>query len=159
RGNQTGRHAFLFLPAVAGWGLRGGVMRVSSYMAVLLIAALPAAALAQQVALAEPECPSIEPDSVQISWLAPCEEGNWLLDTQAGCRMGDWHPDKHDRAVWSGACRAGLKEGRGVVQWFEHGQPIDRFEGTYRQGKREGFGHYDWNENDTFEGHYSADRP
>jgi hypothetical protein len=30
------------------------------------------------------------------------------------------------------------------VQWFEHGRPIDRFEGVYRRGKREGFGRYDW---------------
>jgi hypothetical protein len=128
-------------------------------MTVLLIAVLPVGAVAQQVALAEPECPSIEPDSVQISWTSPCEEGNWLLDTQAGCRMWDWHPDPHDRAVWNGSCRSGLKEGRGTVQWFEHGQPIDRFEGTYRLGKREGFGRYDWNETDSFEGHYTADVP
>ncbi len=134
-------------------------MRVSSYMAVLLIAVLPAATSAQQVALVEPDCPSIEPDSVQISWTEPCEEGNWLLDTQTGCRMWDWHPEPHDRAVWTGACPLGLKEGRGVVQWYEHGQRIDRFEGTYRLGKREGFGRYDWNEHDTFEGHYAADLP
>jgi hypothetical protein len=134
-------------------------MRATSYMAVLLIAVLPAVAVAQQVALAQPECPSIEPDSVQISWTTPCEEGNWLLDTQAGCRMWDWHPDEHDKAKWSGACRKGLKEGRGVVQWFEHGQPIDRFEGTYHEGKREGFGRYDWNPNDSFEGHYASDLP
>ena len=134
-------------------------MRASSYMAVLLIALLPAVALAQQMALAERECPSVEPDSVQISWMEPCENGNWLLDTQAGCRMWDWHPDVHDRAVWSGACRIGLKEGHGVVQWYEHGQPIDRFEGTFRQGKREGFGRYAWNESDNFVGHYSSDVP
>lgn len=134
-------------------------MRVSSYIVVLLIALSPTGAAAQQMALAEAECPSIEPDSVQISWMEPCEKGNWLFDTQLGCRMWDWHPDLRDRAMWSGACRVGLKEGRGVVQWYEHGQPIDRFEGTYHQGKREGFGRYDWNEKDSYVGHYTADVP
>ena len=120
-----------------------------------------ASAVAQQVAVAAPQadCPSEEPDSVQISWTQPCEEGDWLLDTQSGCRMWDWHPDARDRAVWSGSCPSGQKEGRGAVQWLEHGQRIDRFEGTYRHGKREGFGRYIWNERDSFEGQYRDDVP
>lgn len=126
---------------------------------MLLIVVLPGTAVAQQLAFAHGDCPSIEPDSVQISWIQPCDEGNWLFDTEAGCRMWDWHPDPKDRAVWSGACPRGLKEGRGVVQWFEHGQAIDRFEGAYREGKREGFGRYQWNAGDSYEGHYTADLP
>lgn len=119
-------------------------------------------AVAQQLALmpAAPDCPSVEPDSVQISWTAPCGEGNWLLDTQAGCRMWDWHPDPKDRAVWSGgSCPKGVKQGKGIVQWYEHGKPIDRFEGTYRDNKREGAGRYVWNETDRFEGTYKNDVP
>ena len=48
------------------------------------------------------------------------------------------HPDLKDRAMWSGACPAGKKEGRGVEQWSEHGYPIDRFEGhlSRRQARR-----------------------
>ena len=118
-------------------------------------------AVAQQLALipAVPDCPSAEPDSVQISWTAPCEEGNWLLDTQSGCRMWDWHPDPKDRAVWNGTCPGGKKEGRGVVQWSEHGQAVDRFEGAFRNGKREGFGRYVWTPEASFEGHYANDVP
>src|SRR5438270_6438960 len=139
-------------------------MRFTDYALVLLIAAAQlagATVFGQQVALAPPQadCPPEEPDSIQISWTQPCDEGDWLLDTQAGCRMWDWHPDPKDRPVWSGTCRAGKKEGRGVVQWFEHGQPIDRFEGTYRAGKREGFGRYEWNPDTTFEGKYTNDLP
>ena len=139
-------------------------MRFTNYALVLLIAAAQlagATVFGQQVALAPApgDCPPEEPDSIQISWTQPCDEGDWLLDTQAGCRMWDWHPDPKDRPVWSGTCRAGKKEGRGVVQWFEHGQPIDRFEGTYRAGKREGFGRYEWNPDTTFEGKYTNDLP
>jgi hypothetical protein len=36
-------------------------------------------------------CLHDEPDSVQISWEAPCQDGSWLMDTELGCRMWDWH--------------------------------------------------------------------
>src|SRR5262249_31017895 len=94
----------------------GGAMRVSICASVLLIAATQwagATAFAQQMAMApaQPDCPSQEPDSLQISWTEPCEQGDWLLDTRSGCRMWDWHPDVKDRAMWSGTCPAGKKEG------------------------------------------------
>jgi hypothetical protein len=133
-------------------------MRVSIYISVLLYALTQlfgATAFAQQLALVPPgDCPAEEPDSVQISWIEPCEQGNWLYDTVQGCRMWDWHPDPHDTASWSGACPKGQKEGQGVLQWYEHGQRIDRFEGTYRSNRREGFGRYEWNDADRFEGRY-----
>ena len=140
-------------------------MRISSLLSILLLAAGfmpvggPAFAQDQALTAAKPDCPADEPDPVQISWTAPCESGTWLLDTEVGCRMWDWEPDPGDTAAWSGGCPAGLKEGQGVVQWFEHGGPIDRFEGTYRAGKREGFGRYVWTETDHFEGTYRDDRP
>jgi len=139
-------------------------MRLSIYASSMLIAAAQFAAasvFAQQLAMApaQTNCPSEEPDSVQISWTQPCDEGDWLLDQQLGCRMWDWHPDPQDRAVWSGSCPSGKKDGRGTVQWFEHGQRIDRFEGLYRHGKREGFGRYVWNEQNSFEGQYVNDVP
>jgi len=64
-----------------------------------------------------------------------------------------------DSSTWAGSCPAGQKEGRGVVQWFEHGHLIDRFEGVYRRGKREGFGRYDWPTGDQFDGVYADDLP
>jgi len=135
-------------------------MRFVSYIALFAIAVAPVGAAAQDLAMAQkPDCPSYEPDSLQISWTKPCEEGDWLLDTQTGCRMWDWHPDTHDRAVWSGSCPGGSKEGQGVVQWYEHGQAIDRFEGTYRHNRREGFGRYSWNDKDSYEGTYVNDVP
>jgi len=122
---------------------------------------LTAPACAQQLALtpAKPDCPPGEPDSLQISWNVPCDTGTWLFDTETGCRMWDWHPDPDDKVVWKGACQAGLPEGQGQAQWFEHGHPIDRFEGTYRNGKREGQGKYSWNETVRFEGNYADDVP
>lgn len=119
------------------------------------------AVAAQQMAAAskQADCLPEAPDSLEISWTQPCEEGDWLLDTEVGCRIGDWHPDANDRASWSGACRGGNKDGRGVVQWYEHGHAIDRFEGTFRNGKREGFGRYAWTPAASYEGHYANDVP
>ena len=139
-------------------------MRISPFLTVLIVAAVllaGATAFARELALfpEKPDCLTEEPDSLQISWNKPCEEGDWLLDTQTGCRMWDWHPEPGDRAHWTGACKGGLKEGKGVVQWFEHGLPIDRFEGTYRSGKREGAGRYEWNDKDSFQGSYANDVP
>ena len=73
--------------------------------------------------------------------------------------MWDWHPEPEDKAVWKGACRAGQPDGPGEAQWFEHGRPIDRFVGTYRDGKREGAGYYKWNDTVSFEGSYANDVP
>jgi hypothetical protein len=105
------------------------------------------------------ECSPAEPDSVQISWQAPCDSDSWLFEPNVGCRMWDWHPGVSDRATWTGQCRSGVKAGWGTVQWFEHGQAIDRFEGTYRNNKREGFGRYSWTKDTSYEGSYANDVP
>jgi hypothetical protein len=133
---------------------------ISAPLAAVVFALSPLAH-AQQIAseVDAPDCATVEPDSLQISWVQPCEEGDWLLDTQTGCRMWDWHPDLRDHASWTGSCPQGAKDGHGVLQWFEHGQPIDRFEGTFQAGKREGFGRYQWNATDRYEGRYSNDVP
>lgn len=125
----------------------------------LLLAAGPLQA--QQMALTNvrADCPPGEPDSLQISWTAPCDGGEWLLDTRSGCRMWDWHPEPEDTVVWKGACKGGLPDGSGEAQWTEHGRPIDRFTGVYRNGKREGMGHYVWNERVRYDGLYAEDLP
>jgi hypothetical protein len=45
------------------------------------------------------------------------------------------------------------------VQWHEHGRPIDRFEGVFRHGKREGPGRYDWPAGQVYWGAYVGDLP
>ena len=110
-------------------------------------------------ALAQDECDPGDPDTLQISWTAPCEDGAWLLDTVLGRRMWDWHPAPEDTVTWSGSCHRGSKEGKGILQWFEHGRKIDRFEGTYRNNQRVGPGSYRWTDRDSFEGTYSAGLP
>jgi hypothetical protein len=121
----------------------------------LLMAALPLAA----AEVGPQSCDAAEPDSLQINWTAPCRDGSWSLDPQAGCRLWDWRPEPEDTVTWSGACLSGRKDGRGVAQWYEHGRPIDRFEGVFRLGKRQGFGRYDWPAGQRYQGAYEADLP
>lgn len=105
-------------------------------------------------------CLHDDPDSLQIvGWDAPCQDGLWLMDTQLGCRMWDWHPAPEDKITWTGTCQGGAKIGHGVLQWYEHGQPIDRFEGTFVDGQREGYGRYAWNKTDWYEGIYKNNVP
>jgi hypothetical protein len=130
-------------------------------MKIFLVGTLTALALSLVAsgAFAEDECDAGEPDTLQVNWTAPCEDGSWLLDTKVGCRMWDWHPDTEDTVTWSGLCRAGSREGQGTLQWLEHGRPIDRFEGSYSHNERTGFGRYRWTELDAYEGNYVAGRP
>lgn len=130
--------------------------RTAATCALLLL--MPAMALAVAEIRAE-SCDVTNPDSLAINWAAPCRDGSWDLDPRGGCRLWDWRPDPEDAVTWSGSCVSGRKEGRGVVQWYEHGRPIDRFEGVFRQGKRQGFGRYEWPAGQSYQGAYTADLP
>jgi len=123
--------------------------------------ASPTVALAQgsTAPSAGGDCGVILPDSVQISWNDPCDEGSWLFEPGVACRMRDWHPAPSDRVTWTGACRRGAMAGSGKVQWTEHERPIDRFEGTFVDGKRRGPGRYTWNESEWYVGFYENDLP
>ncbi|HTE79698.1 MAG TPA: hypothetical protein VK634_03290 [Reyranella sp.] len=130
--------------------------------AVLIgLLASPAVAVAQATAArpAETDCAGFEPDPVQISWNAPCDEGSWLFEPGVGCRMWDWRPTSSDVVTWTGACRKGSMVGPGTLQWTEHERLIDRFQGTFVDGKRQGPGRYTWNESDWYVGFYENDLP
>jgi hypothetical protein len=129
--------------------------QLASY-ALLVVLAVPGGAV---VARDRGDCAPAEPDSVQISWEAPCESGEWLFEPGVGCRMWDWHPAAEDRVTWTGRCNDGAKSGYGRVQWYEHGRPIDRFEGTFAAGRRQGAGRYTWNEDNWYVGLYQDDVP
>jgi hypothetical protein len=131
---------------------------ITTVMDCGLLMLVPALALAAAGTHAA-SCGVAQPDSLQISWTSPCQDGSWDRDPEGGCRLWDWRPAPEDTATWSGACQSGRKEGRGVVQWYEHGRPIDRFEGTFQDGKREGAGRYEWPAGQSYRGTYKADLP
>jgi hypothetical protein len=136
-----------------------GWSRFAIRVLLLVVACGTARAQETQPQRVETGCFPVAPDSVQISWDTPCEGGSWLFEPGVGCRMWDWHPAPTDTTSWTGECKFGGLTGYGVVQWYEHGRPIDRFEGTFVAGRRNGPGRYKWNDADWYVGGYENDLP
>jgi hypothetical protein len=70
--------------------------------------------------------------------------GQFVADPQSGCRVWNPHPQAGEAVVWSGACVNGLAQGTGRLQWLRDGQPYERDEGEWREGRQEGHGSQDW---------------
>ena len=67
-------------------------------------------------------------------------KGQWMSDPKTGCRIWDDLPEPDQSVSWSGPCKDGLADGRGVAQWTIKGKPEDRYEGEMRGGKMAGTG-------------------
>lgn len=109
--------------------------------------------------------------------------GNWLIDERTNCQMLNSMMNAADGARWSGACRNGLAEGMGTLQWLRGGQPAgtfvgelkrglanghgestspdggDRYEGDFRENKREGRGILFKADGSRYEGEFKNDQP
>ena len=103
-------------------------------------------------------CLPDEPDSVQISWDSPCQDGTWLMDTELGCRMWDWHPAPGRYSPLDGRLQ-GWNQGRSWRRAMAGTWPAHRFEGSFVAGRRHGWGRYVWNETDWYEGLYEDNLP
>ncbi|HYC63336.1 MAG TPA: hypothetical protein VEC14_01285, partial [Reyranellaceae bacterium] len=64
----------------------------------------------------------------------------WIADRRTGCRAWNTQPTPRQTAQWSGTCSNQLAQGPGVLQLFVDGQPTDRIEGTFIDGKLNGRG-------------------
>ena len=65
---------------------------------------------------------------------------DWVADPSSGCRVWNPNPQGNETISWSGACREGFAEGRGVLQWFRKNRPAERYEGELRAGRENGYG-------------------
>jgi hypothetical protein len=72
------------------------------------------------------------------------EAGGWILDTGAGCKVWNPHPQPNETLRWSGACPNGMAQGRGAVQWSKGNLPFETDEGEWREGRQSGFGTQVW---------------
>ncbi len=113
----------------------------------------------------------------------PVSGGNWLMDERTNCRMLNSMMNLADGVRWSGACRNGLAEGAGTLQWLRGGQPVgtfvgelrgglanghgestspdggERYEGDFRKNKREGRGVLFKADGSRYEGEFKNDLP
>ena len=96
---------------------------------------------------------------------------DWLKDPDNGCAVFNIDPQPGKSIHWSGACKDGYAEGRGILQWqdgsggnviYHRGKLSGRFAyawkngfhylGDWVDGKRHGKGVLTWPEGDRYEG-------
>lgn len=76
----------------------------------------------------------------QLPARAATRKPGWIADPRTGCKVWDPMPQPHEAVHWSGGCKNGYADGKGTLQWIENGEPGERYDGEYRNGKRNGRG-------------------
>jgi hypothetical protein len=84
----------------------------------------------------------------------PQQAANSIADPRTRCRVWNPEPQPSESISWSGACQGGYAQGYGMLQWFENGNPTERFEGEMQRGKPHGRGVYSWPDGSRYEGDF-----
>jgi hypothetical protein len=66
-------------------------------------------------------CAPVWAQAVRAPGDEPELKAAWMTDPKTGCKVWNAHPQAGETASWNGACKKGLAEGRGYVQWFRDG--------------------------------------
>jgi hypothetical protein len=105
----------------------------------------------------------------------------WIADKR-GCKVANPFPRAGESITWSGECKNGFAHGEGVLQWFLHGKPDDRYDGnltlgwaegqgvltkvdgakyagTWKDSMQSGTGRLDWPDGSWYEGQWRAGKP
>jgi len=88
-------------------------------------------------------------------------EGEWLTESNSGCRLWLWHAGLEKQVHWSGACVDGKAHGEGTMTLryaIDGEQHQDIYEGAFENGKMHGCGSYTWSNGDKYEGDFVAGR-
>lgn len=62
------------------------------------------------------------------------------VEDQNGCKVYNPLPQENETVKWSGACRNGYIDGKGVLEWHIGGHLEERYEGDMKSGWAEGIG-------------------
>lgn len=81
-----------------------------------------------------------------------------IMKTDEGCAINNPLPKDGESVSWSGGCVNGLADGYGVLQWYLHGKPTDRYVGEYQAGRIHGVGQYVWRDGVVHTGSWKDDR-
>ena len=79
---------------------------------------------------------------------------DWTSDPRSGCRVANPNPQPNESITWSGGCRNGFAQGRGVLQWFENGQPAEHYEGEMDGGRMNGNGVLNTSDGGRYDGEF-----
>ena len=82
----------------------------------------------------------------------------WMADARRGCKVWNPQPEPGETVEWSGGCTDGLASGPGVTRWLENGLVTERTEGTRVAGHLQGPGVTELPNGDRFEGAFKDDR-
>jgi hypothetical protein len=82
----------------------------------------------------------------------------WMADGRTGCKVWDPQPEPGEGVRWSGACEGGFASGPGVTEWVEAGLVTERTEGVRIAGHLQGKGVQTLPNGDRFEGSWKDDR-
>jgi len=85
------------------------------------------------------------------------ERARYIVD-QNGCRIVNPSPRPEETVTWSGGCKEGLAEGKGVLQFFQSGIADEKYEGAMRDGYAEGDGVQTMVDGGRYEGQFSRSR-
>ena len=55
---------------------------------------------------------------------------HWIKDSASNCWAANPDPEPRETIAWSGACKAGLISGEGVLSWYIDGKLIGRDQTT-----------------------------
>jgi len=107
----------------------------------------------------------------------------WIVDPNTKCKVANATPSAAETLTWSGTCKDGYADGKGVAQWFKakkatqkkydgemsggfmNGQGLfiqsngDRFEGTFKDGSLNGSGKATWFNKNKYEGQWKDGYP
>jgi hypothetical protein len=69
---------------------------------------------------------------------------SWIADAKTGCKVWNPHPSPGEKAMWTGPCKDGFADGKGVLDWLRAGSQYERDEGEWRGGRQVGEGKQTW---------------
>ena len=83
----------------------------------------------------------------------------WIADPTTGCAMWRAYPLSGETVRWSGACRNGTANGRGVLRRIENDRVHFRYSGEMMEGRYHGKGTLVWAvSGDRYDGDYVNDK-
>lgn len=78
---------------------------------------------------------------------------------KADCRIVNPAPLDDERATWSGGCSDGYASGKGILQWYRHGDAVGGYDGVMQRGRPDGSGTYYYANGTVFKGEFKEGRP
>jgi hypothetical protein len=87
----------------------------------------------------------LRPNEAWQGSLSTCPAGHstWLTDESGTCKVWNPCPQRDETVNWTGGCRDGVADGRGILRFRQHGADISgRYEGDVRDGRYHGHGSY-----------------